>query len=325
MCPFTPKYLRFTDDLIPALAEIASRSGGEPCTPAKVSYEIHMPGIDPSRDVVVLADEANAPVAYAWMHIHGVDGIEQGLLLARVPSAHELYEQLRREIVLWAARRMQEVTDQTGRRVSIIGRHLGQDDEDERTFLETVGFRLARSYHRMRLDPAAKAPDDSLPDGLEYLHGPQLSDAAEFVAMFNETWIDHFGFHPLTEAVFRHDLENDPDYDGDLDMILKGSDGRFVGFSYCSLTDDEPREGEVVIIGIRRGFRGRGLGRALLGHSICHLRARGAAQIELIVDTDNSTPAEPLYQSAGFSTIATHRRYLLDHDGIIRLATLNAC
>jgi ribosomal protein S18 acetylase RimI-like enzyme len=60
-------------------------------------------------------------------------------------------------------------------------------------------------------------------------------------------------------------------------------------------------------------------------HSVRTLVEHGAERIELVVDSENATGAERLYESVGFGVTSMKRRYQLAQDGIIRLATLDAC
>jgi ribosomal protein S18 acetylase RimI-like enzyme len=55
----------------------------------------------------------------------------------------------------------------------------------------------------------------------------------------------------------------------------------------------------VAAIGVRRPWRGRGLGRALLLHTFGEFHRRGVNRISLGVDTENPTGATKLYESVG--------------------------
>jgi ribosomal protein S18 acetylase RimI-like enzyme len=52
-------------------------------------------------------------------------------------------------------------------------------------------------------------------------------------------------------------------------------------------------------LGVRRPWRGRGLGRALLLRTFAEFRRRGVTRVTLGVDAENPTGATRLYESVG--------------------------
>jgi ribosomal protein S18 acetylase RimI-like enzyme len=55
----------------------------------------------------------------------------------------------------------------------------------------------------------------------------------------------------------------------------------------------------VDILGVRRGWRRRGIGLALLGAAFTEFHRRGIPRAELGVDSENPTGATRLYERAG--------------------------
>jgi ribosomal protein S18 acetylase RimI-like enzyme len=305
------------------LAEIAQRATSEPCTPDRLAYELSMPGINHVRDIAVCEAQGRV-IGYGVMSVDDVRDVRQGRLTSRIPDDEPQQGSAARVILLWAARRMQDEIDATDRAVTMV-EMVKEEDLERREFLENAGFQTIRYYKVMVLKNPARLTELPLPPEYSYIHGPGHQGAEEYVAMFNETWIDHYGFIPLTVDLYLHDLDDDPDYNPSLDIVLARSDGRFVGFSFCRIEPSDSALGEVMVIGIRRGSRGLGLGRILLTHSVRTLVEHGAERIELVVDSENATGAERLYESVGFGVTSMKRRYQLAQDGIIRLATLDAC
>lgn len=305
-----------------ALAAIAHEVTGEPYSAEKIAYDLSIPGIDALRDVTVC--EIDGIVSgYAVLSVDDVKDVRQGRLTSRIAQDAPLFPDAEREILLWAARRIHDEIDAADRPVTLI--ELAKEEDLARCeFLEDAGFRTIRYYRIMLFADAANLVEIPLPAGHSYIHGPGRAGADEYVAMFNDTWIDHYGFIPLTRESVLHDIDDDPEYDPTLDIVVE-RDGRFVGFAFCRLEPSDPDRGEVMAIGVRRGFRGVGLGRILLSHAVSTLVEHGAREVELTVDSDNPTHAGRLYESVGFKDIAMKRRYQLDQDGIIRLATLNSC
>jgi ribosomal protein S18 acetylase RimI-like enzyme len=116
------------------------------------------------------------------------------------------------------------------------------------------------------------------------------------------------------EGVTRHDLEEsfkrlpaDPEM-----CAVAEEDGRvvgwtpaddrdhLVGFVRVQRYDDEGRAlGDIGPVGLRRAWRGRGLGRQLLRWAVDDLRRRGAREVYLSVEGENDG-ALRLYESEGF-------------------------
>jgi len=73
-----------------------------------------------------------------------------------------------------------------------------------------------------------------------------------------------------------------------------------------------PRGAYIDELGVRRPWRGRGLGRALLLHSFGALYERGLRRMYLGVDSTNPTGAMRVYESAGMRP--SRRHVVMDKD-----------
>ncbi len=305
------------------LASIAEVVTHEPYSAERIAYDLSVPGINQTKDITVCEADGNV-IGFARIAVDNVKDVRQGRLDSRIPTDIPHESEVAREFLLWAARRMQDEISEDGRPVTIV-ELVKEDDLTRREFLEDAGFLAIRYYKVMLLGDATALRELPLPVGHSYIHGAGTQGAAEYVAMFNETWIDHYGFIPLTVDAYLHDLNDDPDYVPALDIVLARDDGRFVGFSFCRIEPGNHTLGEVMVIGIRRGSRGLGLGRSLLTHSVRTLAEMGAERVELTVDSENPTGAERLYESVGFKVTSMKRRYQLSQENIIRLASLDTC
>ena len=67
---------------------------------------------------------------------------------------------------------------------------------------------------------------------------------------------------------------------------------------------EEPGVGWIGILGVRRPWRRRGLGRALLLHAFHEFRARGFTEAGLGLDAASLTGATRLYESVGMHVSA---------------------
>lgn len=91
-------------------------------------------------------------------------------------------------------------------------------------------------------------------------------------------------------------------------LLLAEDDQGVVGFHWTKITPEDPRTGEVYVIGVHPRAAGRGLGAALLRAGLAHLLARGCSRVILYVDEGNET-AVNLYRRSGFDTEHIDRLY----------------
>jgi ribosomal protein S18 acetylase RimI-like enzyme len=111
----------------------------------------------------------------------------------------------------------------------------------------------------------------------------------------NEAFRDHWGSHDRTYEEWSHGKFGNPNFDPTLWMIAW--DGNEVaGFSQNRLRKGI---GWIGTIAVRRPWRGKGLGIALLRHTFGEFYKRGTTTIGLGVDSANLTGATRLYQRAG--------------------------
>ena len=71
----------------------------------------------------------------------------------------------------------------------------------------------------------------------------------------------------------------------------------------ATIRNDAERNGGgyVGALAVRRPWRGRGLGRALLLHTFAEFQRRGFDRVTLGVDAENPTGATALYESVGMT------------------------
>jgi ribosomal protein S18 acetylase RimI-like enzyme len=123
------------------------------------------------------------------------------------------------------------------------------------------------------------------------------------VAAEQDAFRDHWGFveRPLEEEVeeWMHWLETDPSVDPALWFIAVDSK-EIAGMAICfpKLAED-PEMAYVDTLGVRRPWRKRGLGLALLQHAFGACYERGKRKVALDVDAESLTGATRLYERAG--------------------------
>jgi mycothiol synthase len=216
------------------------------------------------------------------------------------------------EIIEWGESRLREAGQTSGKPLIL---RAGTRSEDTRqiALLEQHGYTVARYFWRMKRPLAMPIPEPHLPGGITLRSLANQEEAAEWVECYNESFIDHWNHHPMTVQRRRYWV-NYPSYNIERDLIAVAEDGRFAGFCLCMIDHEEnlrngANEGWIAILGTRRGFRGIGLGRALLLAGLQRLKHDGADSAKLGVDAANPNGATRLYESVGFVTAFTEISY----------------
>jgi len=120
-----------------------------------------------------------------------------------------------------------------------------------------------------------------------------------------EAFRDHWGHTPGTYDRWQHHMTGREDFDRALWFIAWDGE-QIAGFSLCRY---RMGMGWVGTLGVRRAWRKRGLGLALLQHSFGEFYRRGSRKIGLGVDAANPTGATRLYQKAGMHVAAEYVLY----------------
>ena len=181
-------------------------------------------------------------------------------------------------------------------------------DDRQQQWMELVrsrGYRPVRYFYEMMRDHLEELPPAPLPPGLEVRpvrpeHYRAIWEANE------EAFRDHWGHSEPKEERFQRWLEH-PHFAPELWQVAWDGD-QVAGVAINVIDEEENRafnrkRGYVDELSVRRPWRGRGLGRALLVRSLALLRDRGMTEVVLGVDTENPTGALRLYESVGFRPI----------------------
>jgi mycothiol synthase len=182
-----------------------------------------------------------------------------------------------------------------------IGTYRGV--QTARQLFEDMGYHFIRCSYSMRIDMQAPPPEPEWPDGIHVRSFHPETDLEAVYRADNESFRDHFGFveQPYEEGLerFKH---FQTEYEGfDPSLYFLAMDGEEVAgiclCPPCSLED--PQVGWVGTLAVRKPWRKRGIGLALLRHSFAEFHRRGKHSVGLGVDAENLTGALRLYENAG--------------------------
>jgi ribosomal protein S18 acetylase RimI-like enzyme len=164
-----------------------------------------------------------------------------------------------------------------------------------RADLEDRGYRVVRHFWRMQIVLDGPPREPEWPAGAE-VSTLTRADARAFYDAIQEAFADEWGSHPMPFDEWVRFRFEAPDADltlwflvrdgGEVAAVLRGDANRFGG-------------GWIGMLGVRKPWRRRGIGRALLQHAFCEFYRRGERRVSLGVDAENAAGATRLYERAG--------------------------
>jgi mycothiol synthase len=201
-----------------------------------------------------------------------------------------------------ASAELLEAVEQRAREVAAPGALLravvASPDERLRRLFDDAGYRYVRSSHTMRIELDGEPEPPAWPAGIA-ARPARADDADAAYAAHMDSFADHWDFHPFPFESWRRWLLEAEDADPELWLLAFDGD-ELAGISLAAPhPSGDPRVGWISILGVRRPWRRRGLGLALLRGSFLELFRRGRSVIELSVDAGSTTGAVRLYERAG--------------------------
>jgi mycothiol synthase len=168
--------------------------------------------------------------------------------------------------------------------------------------LAARGYRIARHSFRMAADLTAEPAEPVWPDGISVRTFRPGEDDRRVYEVQEETFSDQLDHEELSYEEWRHWNFRER-FDADLWFLAEDGDELAGILLAWRERGGDDTLGWVSVLGVRRPWRRRGLGRALLLHAFRELRARGKPRVGLGVDGANTTGAVDLYRQAGMSVV----------------------
>jgi mycothiol synthase len=177
--------------------------------------------------------------------------------------------------------------------------YVPEVDETVRDAVTGAGFELVRYSFQMTRSLEDVAPPE-WPDGVRVTTFEADQDALVH-AVAQEAFADHWEHRDRPLDEWRTWMIDRPGFDPSL-WFLAWDDDEIAGISLCRThASGDPEHGFVSTLGVRRPWRRRGLGTALLLHSFGDMKRRGMTKASLGVDAENTTGAVRLYERAGMT------------------------
>ena len=182
--------------------------------------------------------------------------------------------------------------------------------------LEDYGYELIRNFYRMVIDLDQAPPVPVIPDGLTIAPIQIESELREAVIALEDAFADHWGHveRSLDELLeqWEHRIANNADFDPGLWFLAKDGD-EIAGVCRCTnKTIEDPDMGWVNQLSVRKPWRRRGLGMALLLTGFNEFYRRGRRRVGLGVDAASLTNATYLYEKAGMHMTRQFETYEME-------------
>ena len=304
------------DDDAPALARLItdwSRENGDhdSTTAEHVRSVWASPQFELADGAIVVVDEAGRIVGYEEIINHGghtILGIN-GAVVRREKHGLGIGDAL----VAWAERRAAahaNLADRASHVVIRLGVAVG--DGPGRARLERRGYALVRRFWTMERELDGTEPAPAWPEGIT-VRAMAPGEERTLFDVDEEAFAEHWGRAPVSSDVeFERFLTYlTPEWRFDPSLFFAAVDGDEIVatcFTWPAYEGDASLA-YVSSLGVRKAWRRRGIGRALLLHAFAAVRAREIPRICLKVDSENETGATDLYERAGMEIVHRHLAY----------------
>jgi mycothiol synthase len=290
-------------DAMLEVVNVAARAayGEDEYGPAEFRTWLSSPKLDRARDIQVAELEGRI-IGYVDVDAQGEDPVRWWSDVKVRPDVD--VDAVIAELVDWAERRAEGGVLRAWNPSAIKG--VGPA-------LERVGFRPVRHSYRMAIELQGELEPPVWPDAVSVRTFREGEGRAVYEA-FKETWQDTLEPEEEPYEEWAHWTMKSENFDPSL-WFLACEREELAGFSLCRPSETRPGTGVVGLLGVRRPWRRRGLGEALLRHSFVEFDRRGFSRVALGVDADSPTGAPRLYERAGMHVVRRVDFYEKQLDG----------
>ncbi|MDQ3225575.1 MAG: GNAT family N-acetyltransferase [Chloroflexota bacterium] len=175
---------------------------------------------------------------------------------------------------------------------------------DACALLEREGYRPVRYFRRMEIELADEPRSPVWPKGISVRAAAVGDDLRALYETSEETMADHWG-HVGSSFEEWQKQSLGQNFDPGLWFLALDGDEP-AGIALCAIADGI---GWVDTLGVRRPWRRRGLGAALLHHAFREFHRRGLTRVGLGVDAASPSGATRLYEQAGMRVTQHYATY----------------
>jgi len=177
-------------------------------------------------------------------------------------------------------------------------------DQNARAMFNAEGFGLVRQFWRMEIEMTSPPERPAWPAGISVRTMRPDRDERVVYAAIEEAFADHWGHVPRSYEDWEQAVLQSDGFDPALTFIA------FDGHEVAGVIVNRYRDiAWVWQLAVRRAWRKRGLGLALLLHSFDVFYQRGHRAVGLGVDARSQTGATRLYEKAGMHVTRRYDAY----------------
>ena len=263
-----------------------------------------MPRFDLARDAWVVLAPDGAIVGYGWVW----DRIPHEDFQGDV-HVHPVHEGKRLENVMLRLleERAQEHRAQALPNTRLQVGFFSKVDSPFSGILQGRGYARTRTFYRMLIDLRSGYPEPFVPPGVEIRPFRLGEDDRVLHSVVEDAFEHHFRFarEPHEEWIGRRTGHSE--FDPSLWLLAWEGGEAVAGILPYRFVD----LGWVRELGVREGWRGRGIGKALLLATFRAFDLRGQHRVGLGVDAANATGATRLYEDVGMQVETRHDLFQL--------------
>jgi mycothiol synthase len=258
--------------------------------------------LDLAEDAVVVVTPAGAIAAYA-------DAINRSFVAVSVYGyVHPDFRGLGlgTYLVAWGERLTRERMPNAPENARVIVQHyINTTSETAQRLLESLDYAPVRGVYVMETELHEAPPQPHWPEGISVRTFVQGQDERPLFEAVEDAFRDTWGRPRGTFERFVGETQTESFDPGLWFLAMDGEE--IAGATLCKTLAGD---GWVHVVGVRRPWRNRGLGLALLRHALAEYHRCGVLKVALSVDAESITGAPRLYGRAGMRVRESYAIYL---------------
>ena len=187
----------------------------------------------------------------------------------------------------------------------VVQHYINRLNEPAQRLLQSLGYAPVRGVYVMETELDEAPPQPHWPEGISVRTLVPNQDERLLFEAVEDAFRDMWGRPRGTFERFV-DMTRAESFDPTLWFLAMDGD-EIAGATLCKTLAGE---GWIHVVGVRRPWRNRGLGLAILRHALAEYQRRGVRKVALSVDAESITGAPRLYGRAGMRVRESYIIYL---------------